>query len=139
MSKTNKKQPKPLDERCRILLRVWMTNEQGRGEYKYCGGYWEVLYPLLRKYAPEQLDSYERMLPENFDYFDDRVHEILDSGSEEKNFRNAVNYMNARMAMYYPESVHHIEMGDDEILAYVPNQNIDQNDYWGREDNSGLF
>lgn len=140
MSKTSKKTPKTLEERCNILLHVWMLKEKGRGEYKFCGGYWEVLYPLLQKYAPEKLKEYERMLPDTFDYFDPRVKAALDAGDEESNFRNAVNYMNDRISsLYTTSSVHQIELGDDEILAYVPNQNIDQNQYWGREDNSDLF
>lgn len=131
---------KTLQERCKALLDIWNANEDGTGRYKYTGGYWEVLYPLLDKYAPGELARYEELLSEQFDYFNERVKAAIDTGNEEENFRNAVNYMNSRMqSMYTAGSIHQIDLGDDEILGYLPNQNIDQSEYWGREDNSDLF
>lgn len=131
--------PMPLPEKCKVLLDTWMQEEKGTGEYKLVGGYWELLYPLFQKYAPEELQKYERATGEKFEHFNSEVREVLDAGDEETNFRNAVNYMIDWMRTHPPGSVHHIDMPDDEILAYIPNQNIDQNDYWGREDNSDLF
>ncbi len=136
----NETPKKTLQERCKTLLGIWNANEDGSGQYKFTGGYWEVLYPLLKKYAPEELKRYQNLLSEEFNYFDERVKAKVDTGDEEQNFRNAVNYMNNRIRnMYAAGSEHQIDLGDDEIIAYLPNQNIDQNDYWGREDNSDLF
>ncbi|GAB1348355.1 hypothetical protein MASR1M107_05670 [Ignavibacteriales bacterium] len=117
----------------RTLLKILSKVEKGNGWYKMLGGYWELIYPMFVKYCPEELADYERKLvlkPENFNK---RVANILDSGSEETNYANAVNYMNSRIAdMYSPQDIHLIDMGNDEILAYLPNQEIDQSEYWGR-------
>lgn len=115
------------------LIKVLTLVEKGNGWYKMLGGYWELMYPMFVKYCPEELAQYENKLALKPDSFNVRVAKHLDTGSEEENYRRAVNYMNSRISeMYSPQDIHLIDMGNDEILAYLPNQEIDQSEYWGR-------
>ncbi|MCA0388486.1 MAG: hypothetical protein LCH52_08325 [Bacteroidetes bacterium] len=117
----------------KTLLKVLSRVEKGNGWYKMLGGYWELIYPMFVKYCPDDLANYERQLTLKPEHFNNRVAEQLDAGNEEENYRNAVNYMNSRISeMYSPQDIHLIDMGNDEILAYLPNQEIDQSEYWGR-------
>ncbi len=118
------------------FLELLTVQEKGECAYKFFGGYWELAYPIFKKYAPEELKKYENKLPEEFDYFNPRVAEILASGDEITDWRNAVNYCNNRMGSYAnPTDVDYItdpETGDD--IPYIPNQSIDAAQHFGRED-----
>jgi len=117
---------KTLKEKCDTVLRVWISNSDPEGEYKLTGGYWEVLYPLLKKHSPELLRMYENFVGE-FDYFNEEVRNHLSTGDEEKDFINAIGYMNARERMYAtPMDRHAIDLGDDRIIYYIPNQSLDE-------------
>jgi len=116
------------------LLDTWLKSENGEGLFRYAGGYWEVLLPILKKYAPDKLKRYENMLCEEFTYSNERVKELLDKGDEEKNIRNAVKYINHRIDSYCtPSEIHFIEDENGEIIPYMPNQSIDIDQYFGRD------
>jgi len=115
------------------LLKNWIAQDKGEGLYKYAGGYWELLYPIFKKYTPDLLKRYENMLMEDFSYFNDDVRNLLDTGDEETNILEAIQYINDRIdSMASPQDVHYIELEDDEIIPYIPNQNIDIDNFWGR-------
>lgn len=117
------------------LLDVWNNTEDGTGNYKLTGPYWEVLYPILKEYAAEKLAEYERKCGEKFDFFNSEVKRLVDSGDEEENFLNAINYMNGMENSFAtPQTIHQVDTADDRIIPYIPNQNIDEKDYWGREE-----
>ena len=121
-------------EKCLQILDVWMQSEDGNGNYKLTGPYWEVLYPLLLKHAPEKLKQYESMLNDRFDYFDAEVKQAIDVGNEDQNYINAINYMNEMEDNFATTTyIHEVDLGNDRIKPYIPNQSIDENDYWGRE------
>lgn len=112
-----------LSEKCRRLLLQWRANEQGEGLFRLTGPYWEVLYPILLKYAPNQLHAYENLIMEEFEVFNDDVKEVVDVGNEEKNYRNAIKYMNAREDMYAtPLDPHYITIKNGDELEYIPNR-----------------
>lgn len=116
---------KTLSEKANLLLDVWIKSEDGSGQFKYTGYYWEVLHPILLKYCPEKLQQYEGILGYKFDYFDADVKEIVDSGSDEENYKNALDYMNWRIGSFAGvNDLHTLDMGDDEIIYYMPNQCI---------------
>jgi len=116
------------------LINTWLRAENGEGLYKYAGGYWEVLLPILRKYVPKKLKMYENMLGVEFNYSNEKVKELLDAGDEETNMRNAIEYINNRIDSFYlPSEVHFIDDGNGEDIPYIPNQNIDINQYYGRD------
>lgn len=115
------------------LLENWIAQETGEGLYKFTGGFWEVLYPILKKYQPELLRKYENLLGEEFNNFNEKVKEIYDSFDEEQNIINAINYMNEKMRYSTANEIQLIDIGDDELLPYLPNQNIDSKQYWGRD------
>ncbi|MFA3784139.1 hypothetical protein ABRY23_13855 [Melioribacteraceae bacterium 4301-Me] len=116
------------------ILDSWIQGENGEGMYKYSGGYWEVLLPLFKKYVPEKLKSYENMLCEEFDYTNERVRKLLDSGDEEQNVRNAIKYINYRIdSMAGANDFHYIEDENGEDIPYIPNMYIDINDHFDRE------
>ncbi|GEM_PF-2436459 len=118
-------------EATKNLLTTWLHNENGKGEYKITGGYWEVLYPILNKYQPNLLEEYESIVG-GFSYFDSEVKELFDQGSDLLNLVGTLLYMDERRNNL-PEDIHYIDLGNDEIKPYIPNQNIDLNNYWGRE------
>jgi hypothetical protein len=125
---------KRIEEYCLLLLKVLTQNEKGNGWYKMLGGYWELIYPMLEKYQPERLKLYDKLLADELNYFNIRVYKNLDSGDEYENWQNAVRYMNERIAnMNSPQDYHLIDLGNDEIISYIPNQPIDQEIYWGRD------
>lgn len=116
------------------FLHTWLANERGQGEYKQVGGYWEVLYPIFIRVAPEKIKVYENLLGE-FEVFNPQVKKIFDEGSDLYNLIGALLYVKERQAGYaLPGDVHLIDLGNDEIIPYIPNQSIDAHDYWGRED-----
>lgn len=116
------------------LLQNWNETENGEGLFKFTGGYWEVLHPILKKYAPKQLAEYEKAAGETFDYFNEEVKKSLATGDEETDIKNAIDYLNGRLEQYATANdVHIIDLGDDNIIPYMPNQDIDPSDYFGRE------
>lgn len=124
---------KKVSELSKSLLENWIAEETGEGLYKFTGGFWEVLYPILKKYQPELLKRYENLLGEEFEYFNPIVKELYDCHSDEQNIVNAINYMNERMSYATANEIYLIEIGGDELIPYMPNQNIDIQQYWGRE------
>jgi hypothetical protein len=113
------------------ILTYWLNTEKGRGEYKRVGGYWEVLYPILKKYQPDLLSRYENIIGD-FNYFNEDVRKLFDQGNELYNLIASLQYMEERK-YNQPDDVHYIEIEEDEYLPYIPNQNIDSQQYWGRE------
>ncbi len=121
---------------CKELLRNWIAQEDGSGLYKYSGRYWEILYPLLQKHAPEELKQYEKTVGEEFNYFNEDVQRRIDKRNDEKNLKITLEYINSRIDNYSkPSDVDYIELPNEELLPYVPNQNIDVNQHFGREEN----
>ncbi len=119
-----------LTKMTKLILDNWIGNETGRGLFRYAGGYWELLYPILKKYQPGLLREYEGLVGE-FNYFNERVREKLDRGSEIENFVEALNYANSRIDDYASELEYHLillDEGEDEIIKYIPNQALDQDD-----------
>jgi hypothetical protein len=116
-----------IKEKCKSLIRVWIQQENGDGVYKLTGGYWEVLLPILEKYAPNELAEYGQLLGENFDIRNQQVKTLLDMGLEETNYKNALEFMNERIDMFAtPQDPHYIDLGDDNIIAYIPNQAVQE-------------
>lgn len=116
-----------LKSKCDNLLSTWIENADPQGEYKLTGGYWEVLYPILKTHSPELLKKYEGIVGE-FDYFNEEVKNKLSSGLDETDFKNALDYMNAQENNFgTPAEKHYIDMGNDRVIAYIANQNLDEN------------
>lgn len=114
-----------IDEKCKQLLRLWISHENGEGHYKLTGAYWEVLLPILEKYAPDELEVYSQYVGEDFDLQNLQVKQTVDKGIEDTNYRNAIKYLNHRMDSYAtPQDPHYVDLGDDNIVAYIPNQAI---------------
>lgn len=115
------------------LLNLLETDENGTF-YKQTGPYWETFYEVLKKYAPFQLDAYERRAGK-FTYFDERVRAEYDYKDDLLNFMAALAYQGMRYdTMQNPDEVHLIELGEEDDYAYMPNQSIDQDQYFGRGD-----
>lgn len=117
-----------ITERAKQFLNQMTYQERGEGLYKYFGGYWEIVYPIFVEYAPKELKRYENTAMEEFMNFNPRVKELLDAGNEEKNWANAINYYNNRMAYNNTHDTHIIEIDDDKLkededdyIEYVPN------------------
>lgn len=124
---------KPLPDRLKTFLEVMKLQEKGFGTFKFFGVYWEVIHPLFNKYQPELLKSYENLLNEEFEYFNPRVKEIIDTGDEEQNFKNAVNHYNREFQYKQTPDIDYVEDPDSGLdIAYMPNQSIDQNMHFGR-------
>lgn len=122
-----------LKEKVKQLLNTWIQTEDGTGTFKLTGPYWEVLYPVLKKYEPELLQQYENKLYEVFEYFNEEVRTKVSTGDEEQDYINAINYMNAREQQYANNGdVHYVDFNGDDY-AYIPNESIDQNEHFGRE------
>jgi hypothetical protein len=120
-----------LRDRTKMYLLNLMEVDQGRKFYKQTGPYWETLYPVLKKYAPLQLAVYERQAGP-FDYWNEAVKTEYDYKDDLLNFMAALAYQEVRFdAMYTPEDVHILEIDGDDY-AYIPNQNIDQAQFFGR-------
>lgn len=105
---------------------VLLDQERGTGLFRYFGGYWEVIYPILKKYDPQDLNEYEGLLCDQFTYFNPEVKELLDAGDEESNWALGINYFNARRQYYSASDIHYIEPKDDEKdpIPYMPNQYV---------------
>lgn len=90
----------------------------------------------MEKYEPELLKEYSKLIGEEFDYFNDKVRELLTTGDELKDLENAIEYFQNRIGSYAGvNDIHHIEDEEnDETIPYMPNQNIDSKVYFGRED-----
>jgi hypothetical protein len=122
-----------LKDRTKLYLLNLLEVDQGRNFYKQTGPYWENLYLVLKKYAPEQLAEYERQAGP-FDYFNEEVRTEYDFKDDLLNFMAALAYQQERFdSRQIPDEVHYIELGDNEEFVYVPNQSIDQDQYSGRE------
>lgn len=120
-------------EKVKQLLKTWIETEDGTGNYKLTGPYWEVLYPILKKHEPQLLQQYENKLQEVFENFNEEVKVKVFSGDEELDYMNAINYMNMRERQYANNGdVHYVDFDGDDY-AYIPNQSIDQNEHFGRE------
>lgn len=120
----------------KTFLNLLIEQEDGSGLYKIFGGYWELAYPIMQNHAPEELKTYENMFPEDFEYFNPRVNEILTAGDEGKDWKNAVLYYNSRLDSHHTtQDVDYIpdpETGED--IPYLPNQSINVKQHFGRED-----
>lgn len=127
------KPEKFLRQRIKLYLQNLLQTDNGRKLYRQTGPYWENLYPVFKKYSPELLAEYER-LAGPFDYFNEQVKAEYDYKDDLLNFLAALAYQEMRYdTMQDASAIHFIEVGGNEI-AYMPNQNIDQNQYLGREE-----
>ncbi|MCX6170647.1 MAG: hypothetical protein NTX65_15000 [Ignavibacteriales bacterium] len=115
------------------LLDNWVVEDQGIGLYKLTGRFWEVLYPILKKYAPIKLVEYEKLVGE-FEVFNERVKKLVDYDDELCNWIASILNYNSRFSFASPNDVDLVNdpVTDDDI-AYLPNQEIDTNAYLGRE------
>ena len=68
----------------------WINSEQGAGNYRLTGEYWESLLPVLQKYAPEKLAVYESLVPEPFTTFNEQVKEVFNYGNDLYNLLGAL-------------------------------------------------
>jgi hypothetical protein len=126
-----------VSEAVNSLLDTWLTNERGQGEYKQTGGFWEALHPILFKIAPQKAGKYENVVG-GFTEFDDKVKDLFDEGSDIYNVLGALLYIKERENSFAtPQDIHQIDLGNDEIMPYIPNQSINSKDFWGREDQNG--
>ena len=90
--------------------------------FRLTGPYWEVLHPILLKYAPTDLCRYENLRIEVFEIFNDEIKVLVDTGNEEKNYRNAIKYMGSRIDMYtLPSDYHYIDLKSGDSVKYMPN------------------
>lgn len=123
-----------LKDRTKLYLQNLLETDNGKKLYRQTGPYWENLYPVLQKYTPELLAEYERQTGP-FDYFNEEVKAEYDHKDDLLNFMAALAYQGMRYdTMQRPEDVHLIELGEIDDYAYIPNQNIDQAQYLGREE-----
>lgn len=125
-----------LSDVCPKIINNWIDNYDKFGElmHNYTGGYWEVLYPVLKKYAPEKLEEYAKLIGQEFEIFNERVKELVDSGDEMTNYKNAIEYLNACFSYTNCNDVHYVaDEENDEDIPYLPNQNIDIKQHLGRE------
>lgn len=115
------------------LLDNWISEDQGEGLYKLTGRFWEVLHPILKKYAPEKLVKYENIVGE-FEIFDERVKKLVDYDDELCNWIASVLNYNSRFSYSSVTDVDLVnDPATDDDIAYLPNQVIDTNAYLGRE------
>jgi len=118
-----------LKEKCKALLNLWLNT--GNDAFKQVGPYWEVLNPLLAKYAPDEYERYSNLVG-GLDYVDKDVLSAYNYNDEILNFMAALAYMGMRQAsMQSQNDVHLIELRGNEI-PYIPNQRIDPDYYNGR-------
>lgn len=123
-----------LKDRVKLYLQNLLETDNGRKLYRQTGPYWENLYPVFKKYAPELLAEYERQAGP-FNYFNEAVKAEYDYKDDLLNFMAASAYQEMRYdTMQRPDEVHFIELGDEDNYVYMPNQNIDQDQYLGREE-----
>lgn len=115
------------------LLDVWIAEDHGNGYYKLTGRYWEVLYPILKKYSPKKLAVYEGLVG-NFEIFNEQVKKLVDYNDELCNWVASIINFNSRFKFADLNEVDLINDPEtDEDIAYLPNQFIDTNTYLGRE------
>lgn len=115
------------------LLDNWISEDQGEGLYKLTGRFWEVLHPILKKYATAKLSKYEEIVG-NFEIFDERVKKLVDYDDELCNWMASVLNYNSRFSFASPNDVDVVNDPEtDDDIAYLPNQEIDTNAYLGRE------
>lgn len=121
-----------LEEKCKQLLNLWIS-QNAKGIFKMTGPYWEVLYPILLKYAPAELKKYEIIAGEKFITFNEKVKQLVESGDEDADFGHAITFLNQQLDNYaVPNDMHFVDI-DGETIQYLPNQ-IENKDYWGREE-----
>ncbi len=119
-----------MEKKCKELLKLWLTLPENT--FKYSGPYWEALKQVLKKYAPEEFGKYEAFAGP-FEYENGDVLKAYDLGDDESNFEAAMEYIGIRQnSMLQPDSAHIIEV-DGEDMAYIPNERMDQDEYFGRE------
>jgi hypothetical protein len=114
-----------IEKLTRTLLEIWLSTESGEGLFRFTGGYWEVLYPILQKYQPRLLKQYESLLGEEFSFFNEEVREKLTTNDELQDLENAINYYNERIGVATADTTHTIELDGDKTIEYMPNQNLD--------------
>lgn len=122
-----------LEERVPMLLDTWIEVERGKKVFRQVGPYWEVLYTILKQYAPDEFKEYER-LAGPFDFFNEEVKKQYDYQDNLLNFMAALAYQEKRYQSFSDAADLHIIELNGKDYTYLPNQNIDQNQYFGRED-----
>ena len=123
-----------LEDRTKLFLQNLLETDNGKKLYRQTGPYWETLHTVFKKYAPELLAEYERQAGP-FDYFNEAVKAEYEYKDDLLDFMAALAYQGMRYdTMQRPEDVHLIELAGDDDYAYIPNQNIDQDQYLGREE-----
>lgn len=121
-----------LKDRTKLYLQNLLQTDNGMKLFRQAGPYWETFCPILKKYAPAELAVYERFAGP-FDYFNEKVKAEYDHKNDLLNFLAALAYQEMRYnTMQNPNEVHLIEV-DGEEIPYMPNQNIDVDQYFGRE------
>ncbi len=68
-----------------------MEIKETKGWFRYFGCYWELrVYPIFKKYNPDELKKYKRLIIEEFNYLNPKVREVSDIGKEHYNLMLAV-------------------------------------------------
>lgn len=122
-----------LEDRVPMLLGVWIDTDNGKKIFRQVGPYWETLHEILRKFAPDEFEEYERIAGP-FTYFNEEVKKQYDYRNNLLNFMAALAYQEKRYQSLSDAGDVHILIVDGEDVPYMPNQNIDPNYYHGRED-----
>ena len=121
-----------LADRTKLYLQNLLQTDNGQKLFRQTGPYWETLYFILQKYAPAELVVYERFAGP-FNSFDETVKAEYDHKDDLLNFMAALAYQEMRFdTLQNPDEVHILEVDNDDY-AYIPNQNIDQERYFGRD------
>ena len=120
---------KKIKELTKKLLSIWINNETGEGLFRFTGGYWEVLQPILKKYQPELLKTYENLICEEFTIFNPEVRNAITTNNELKDLENALNYYNNRIGIATAFTTHTIELKNDVVIEYMPNRFVEYDNY----------
>lgn len=120
-------------EKVKDLLENWLDQETGEGLFKFTGMFWEALHPLMQKHQPELLAKYSNLLGESFDYFNPKVKALCAGLTEEELLSKTLDYYSARLEYSTANDPHILSFDEDDVVAYLPNQSIDQGQYFGRE------
>ncbi len=124
-----------IEKKASQLLNIWIEHDKGEEFYKNTGPYFEVFYEILKKYVPEKLLEYEKLI-KPIDFFSEEVKREYNYNSDILNFMASLSYLSEReMNISSPQDVHYIELGGIEV-PYMPNSNIDKNQFLGREGNA---
>lgn len=121
-----------IKDRANQLLDIWIEQESGQELYKNIGPYFEVFYPILKKYVPEKLTEYEKKVKQ-IDFFNEEVKKEYDYNSDIINFIASLSYLEeANLSNHFTQDVHYILLNNNTV-PYMPNSNIDINQYLGRD------